>query len=186
MGKAQERTRRQILTAFLDLLMNKPYDMISISAVAEASFVTRSTFYRYFPDKKSLLKAEIEETVDKTIPDQPLMVQFVRYVEVYWPVLRHLAPTRQSRADVHEILNNILWELIYQRVQESTIDDPVIDKIRSSKYPTIMNSAVAGMLMGILERYVAEGTEKVNKRQLETTVNELVKMFKIKTIKPAK
>ncbi len=52
MGKAQERTRRQILSAFLDLLGEKPYDMISVSEISAASVITRSTFYRYFADKK--------------------------------------------------------------------------------------------------------------------------------------
>ena len=118
MGKAQERTRRQILSAFLELLSEKPYDMISVSEISAASFITRSTFYRYFDDKKSLLMAEIEDTVQKQVPDQPLLVQFVAYVEAYWPVLRNLTPTRQSRSDLHEILNQILWELIHRRVED--------------------------------------------------------------------
>lgn len=180
MGKAQERTRRQILSAFLDLLVAKPYDMISVSEISEASYITRSTFYRYFPDKKSLLMAEIEDTVQKTVPDKPLLVQFVSYVEAYWPLLRHLSPTRQSRSDLHDILNQILWELIHRRVVEDSKDDPVIDVIRRSKNKAIMISAVEGMLMGILERYVAEGTEKINKRQLENTMNDIDELFAVK------
>lgn len=71
MGRAQERTRHQIMTAFLDLLEQKYYDMISVSQISEESFVTRSTFYRYFKDKTALLMTVIEDTVEKTVPDQP-------------------------------------------------------------------------------------------------------------------
>jgi len=177
MGKAQERTRRQILSAFLELLSEKPYDMISVSEISEASFITRSTFYRYFADKKSLLMAEIEDTVQKKAPDQPLLVQFVEYVEAYWPVLRHLTPTRQSRSDLHEILNQILWELIHRRVETGPQDDPVIATVQHSHNKTIMISAIEGMLMGILERYVVEGTAKINHDQLETAIQEIESLF---------
>ncbi|WP_054656174.1 TetR/AcrR family transcriptional regulator [Secundilactobacillus silagei] len=164
MGKAQERTRRQILSAFLELLSEKPYDMISVSEISAASFITRSTFYRYFDDKKSLLMAEIEDTVQKQVPDQPLLVQFVEYVEAYWPVLRNLTPTRQSRSDLHEILNQILWELIHRRVEAGPQDDPVIATVQKSHNKTIMISAIEGMLMGILERYVVEAQPKLTMR----------------------
>lgn len=177
MGKAQERTRQQILSAFLELLRNKPYDMISVSEISGASLITRSTFYRYFADKKDLLMAEIEATVQKQAPDQPLLVQFVEYVEEYWAILRHLTPTRQSRSDLHEILNQILWELIHRRVISDSSDDPVIETIKQSRNKDIMISAIEGMLMGILERYVVEGSEKINNRQLEAAVREIEGLF---------
>lgn len=180
MGKAQERTRRQILSAFLELLGEKPYDMISVSEISEASFITRSTFYRYFDDKKSLLMAEIEDTVQRRAPDQPLLVQFVEYVEDYWPVLRNLTPTRQSRSDLHEILNQILWELIHRRVANGSQNDPLIAFVQHSRNKDIMIGAIEGMLMGILERYVIEGTEKINHSQLEAAIQEIDSLFQSK------
>ncbi|WP_203652008.1 TetR/AcrR family transcriptional regulator [Secundilactobacillus yichangensis] len=180
MGKAQERTRRQILSAFLELLSEKPYDMISVSEISAASLITRSTFYRYFDDKKDLLMAEIEDTVQRRSPDQPLLVQFVEYVENYWSVLRNLTPTRQSRSDLHEILNQILWELIHRRVADGMQDDPVINTIQRSRNKDVMISAIEGMLMGILERYVVSATEKINHRQLEMAVREINNLFQQK------
>lgn len=177
MGNAQERTRRQILSTFLELLGEKPYDMISVSEISQASFITRSTFYRYFPDKNSLLMAEIEDTVQRRTPDQPLLVQFVEYVEAYWPVLRNLTPTRQSRSDLHEILNQILWELIQHRVKEGLENDPVITTIQQSPNKDIMISAVEGMLMGILERYVVKGNAEVDHTQLEAAIREINSLF---------
>lgn len=178
MGRAQERTRHQIMTAFLELLEQKYYDMISVSQISEESFVTRSTFYRYFKDKTTLLMTVIEDTVEKTVPDQPLLTQYVTYVEQYWPLLRHLSPSRQSRADLHDILNQILWEMINRRVQgSSAVKDPVIDMIRKAKHQEIMISAVEGIMMGILERFVSEGAEKINATELEETVQELVTKF---------
>ncbi|KRN21250.1 TetR/AcrR family transcriptional regulator [Secundilactobacillus similis] len=166
------------MTAFLDLLEQKYYDMISVSQISEESFVTRSTFYRYFKDKTALLMTVIEDTVEKTVPDQPLLTQYVTYVEQYWPLLRHLSPSRQSRADLHDILNQILWEMIERRVQgSSTVEDPVIDMIRQAKHRNIMISAVEGIMMGILERYVSEGAENINATELEETVQELVAKF---------
>lgn len=180
MGNTQERTRRQILNAFLDLLGEKPYDMISVSEIAQESFITRSTFYRYFSDKKSLLMAEIEDTVQRHTPNQPLLVQFVEYVESYWTVLRNLMPTRQSRSDLHEILNQILWELIQRRVATGSKNDPVIETIQRSHNKDVMISAIEGMLMGILERYVVEGTEKIDHKQLEAAILEINSLFKQK------
>lgn len=177
MGRAQERTRRQILAAFLELLTAKPYDMISVSEIAEASYVTRSTFYRYFDDKQTLLMTEIQETVELTAPDQPLLAQFVSYVDQYWQVLRHLAPTRQSRSDIHTMLNQIMWELIHQRVENGQANDPTVNLIRHAKDQSVMTSVIEGMMMGIVERYISQGVTKINRKELQSAVDELAEMF---------
>ncbi len=175
MGRAQERTRHQIITAFLDLLAEQYFDTISVSKVSDASFVTRSTFYRYFKDKNDLLFNAIESTISQSVPDQALMSQFVNYVEAYWPLLRHLSPSRQSRSNLNDILNQILWDMVHRRVKETPNDtDPMIQLMVTAEHPELMISVVEGMMMGVMEYYVQNDVEKIDKRELEDTMSDIV------------
>lgn len=43
-------TKQAILSAFLDLLDEKPFDRISVVDIAQKSRINRNTFYCYYPD----------------------------------------------------------------------------------------------------------------------------------------
>ena len=43
-------TKQAILSAFLDLLDEKPFDRISVVDIAQKSRINRNTFYYYYPD----------------------------------------------------------------------------------------------------------------------------------------
>ena len=43
-------TKQAILSAFLDLLDEKPFDRISFVDIAQKSRINRNTFYYYYPD----------------------------------------------------------------------------------------------------------------------------------------
>ena len=57
--RRQEKTRHAISRAFLALLFERPYNAITIAAVAERANVGRSTFYEHFRTKSDLLKASL-------------------------------------------------------------------------------------------------------------------------------
>lgn len=47
--------KEQIVSAFLDLLMKKPLDKITVTDIVQASGVTRQTFYYHFQDISALI-----------------------------------------------------------------------------------------------------------------------------------
>jgi AcrR family transcriptional regulator len=55
------RTRGMILDAFLDLLIEKGYESLTIQDIIDRANVGRSTFYLHFPDKEALLVSSIDQ-----------------------------------------------------------------------------------------------------------------------------
>lgn len=56
-GSKRERTRESIIDAYIELLADKPYDKISVSAVCKQAGIVRSTFYVYFSDIYEVIQA---------------------------------------------------------------------------------------------------------------------------------
>lgn len=51
-----ERTDRDIMEAFLRVLLKKPFEKITIQDIITEAMVNRSTFYQHFPDKYAILE----------------------------------------------------------------------------------------------------------------------------------
>lgn len=58
--KPRSDTRERIIGAILQLLDTRDLAHITIDVIIRTAFVSRGTFYRYFPDKSSALTAAVE------------------------------------------------------------------------------------------------------------------------------
>lgn len=56
-----QRTRALLLSALLDLLIERGYEELSIQAIVDRANVGRSTFYTHFLDKRELLLSGVEQ-----------------------------------------------------------------------------------------------------------------------------
>ncbi|RPA58660.1 TetR/AcrR family transcriptional regulator [Aerococcus agrisoli] len=55
------RTRKQIMTALMDLLKKKNFESIRVADITAEAMINRATFYNYFTDKYQLLEAVTKE-----------------------------------------------------------------------------------------------------------------------------
>ena len=62
--------RDRIMSAFFELLKDKPYTKITVSAVIALAQVNRSTFYRNFENVEDLMECATDE-VTKVIAVEP-------------------------------------------------------------------------------------------------------------------
>jgi AcrR family transcriptional regulator len=60
-----QRTRQMIQKAFLELVLEKGYDEVTIQNVLDRANVGRSTFYAHFQDKEDLFLSEFEALRDE-------------------------------------------------------------------------------------------------------------------------
>jgi AcrR family transcriptional regulator len=51
-----ERTRHQIIQSFIHVLQTKRFSSITIQDICDDALIHRTTFYRYYEDKYSLLR----------------------------------------------------------------------------------------------------------------------------------
>ena len=56
-----QRTRNMLFEAFMDLLLEKGYDAITVQDIIDGANVGRSTFYSHFTDKEHLLRDSIDQ-----------------------------------------------------------------------------------------------------------------------------
>lgn len=55
-----QKTRQALIQAFLDLVVERPYDEIKVGDVSELADVGRSTFYQHFENKDDLLRKSLD------------------------------------------------------------------------------------------------------------------------------
>lgn len=57
MARWEPGARERLVVAAVDLFAEQGYDATTVAQIAERAGVTKSTFFRYFPDKRELLAA---------------------------------------------------------------------------------------------------------------------------------
>lgn len=68
MGRWEPGARERLVVAAVDLFTEQGYDATTVAQIAERAGVTKSTFFRHFPDKRELLAAG-QETLSRLLAD---------------------------------------------------------------------------------------------------------------------
>lgn len=68
MARWQPGAAQRLVVAAVDLFVEQGYDATTVAQIAERAGVTKSTFFRYFPDKRELLVAG-QETLSRLLAD---------------------------------------------------------------------------------------------------------------------
>src|SRR5688572_25040434 len=66
MARWEPGARDRLVIAAVDLFADQGYDATTVAQIAERAGVTKSTFFRYFPDKRELLVAG-QETLSRLL-----------------------------------------------------------------------------------------------------------------------
>jgi AcrR family transcriptional regulator len=103
MGRWEPGARERIVVAAVDLFTEQGYDATTVAQIAERAGVTKSTFFRHFPDKRELLvagqetlsrllAAGIAEAPGNASPLEAVAAGLERAASAMGPVNRELAP----------------------------------------------------------------------------------------------
>jgi AcrR family transcriptional regulator len=68
MSRWEPGARERLVLAAVDLFVEQGYDATTVTQIAERAGVTRSTFFRYFPDKRDVLVAG-QETLSRLLSE---------------------------------------------------------------------------------------------------------------------
>ena len=68
MPRWEPGARERIVLAAVDLFTEQGYDATTVAQIAERAGITKSTFFRYFPDKRELLAAG-QETLSRLLAE---------------------------------------------------------------------------------------------------------------------
>src|SRR5215218_10097699 len=68
MARWEPGARERLILAAVDLFTEQGYDATTVAQIAERAGVTKSTFFRHFPDKRELLVAG-QETLSRLLAE---------------------------------------------------------------------------------------------------------------------
>lgn len=68
MARWEPGARERLVVAAVDLFTEQGYDATTVTQIAERAGVTKSTFFRYFPDKRDILVAG-QQTLSQLLAD---------------------------------------------------------------------------------------------------------------------
>src|ERR1700729_3282842 len=68
MARWKPGARERLVVAAVDLFTEQGYDATTVAQIAERAGVTKSTFFRHFPDKRELLVAG-QETLSRLLAE---------------------------------------------------------------------------------------------------------------------
>src|ERR671936_2503058 len=68
MGRWKPGARERLVMAAVDLFTEQGYDATTVAQIAERAGLTKSTFFRHFPDKRELLVAG-QETLSRLLAE---------------------------------------------------------------------------------------------------------------------
>ncbi len=103
MGRWEPGARERLVVAAVDLFTEQGYDATTVAQIAERARVTKSTFFRHFPDKRELLVAGqetlsllltegIAEAPTDASPLEAVAAGLVRASTAMGPMSREIAP----------------------------------------------------------------------------------------------
>jgi AcrR family transcriptional regulator len=103
MARWEPGARERLVVAAVDLFTEQGYDATTVAQIAERAGVTKSTFFRHFPDKRELLVAGqetlsrlltegITEAPDDASPLEAVAAGLERASSTMGPMNRELAP----------------------------------------------------------------------------------------------
>src|SRR5438270_5209803 len=103
MARWEPGARERLVLAAVDLFTEQGYDATTVAQIAERAGVTRSTFFRYFPDKRELLVAGqqalsrlltegIAAAPERATPLEALAAGLERASSAMGPMNRELGP----------------------------------------------------------------------------------------------
>lgn len=98
------RTHKLLLDALLDMLQNQSFDKISVTDICERAMVHRTTFYKHFEDKYSLLMYGIQETQKRFDKEGLADLEGDDPREYYMNILRKVLENISSNRRLHSLL----------------------------------------------------------------------------------
>ncbi|MFB7648977.1 TetR/AcrR family transcriptional regulator [Streptomyces sp. NPDC059095] len=107
MGRWEPGARERLVVAAVDLFTEQGYDATTVAQITERAGVTKSTFFRHFPDKRELLVAGqetlsrlltegISEAPGRATPLEAVAAGLERASSAMGPMNRELAPRVQA------------------------------------------------------------------------------------------
>lgn len=97
------RSKRMLAQALSELILEMPYEKITVSAITRRADLNRGTFYAHYESVDDLMREVLDDIVEKlfSVLDEAMRVEFPRHPE---PVIAKAIAYLQDEADLYRLL----------------------------------------------------------------------------------
>lgn len=154
------RTKQLLQTTLQTLLVEKPFEKITVSEIVKRADVARTTFYAHFESKEALLSTLWEDVhvtffaeLDTQISQGAIEVETVMLV--FFRAIMEMRPLLET---VHETaLDLLLLEQIQQLIAQALIRGRGFEGIAEWELSPYLGDAITGVLFMVSCRWVRDG-----------------------------
>ncbi len=171
------RTRSQLGTALLNLIIEKPFNDVTVQDILERSGVGRSTFYLHYRDKDDLLVSQLEmflETISNALSDRKdkshrvvPVAELFAHIGNQNKLYRVLSDSGHLR-DFFELAEGSFARGIERRLNESGRLPDIPPRERAARA-----SALSGSLLSLLRWWLDRG-EKESPQHMDQMFHRMV------------
>jgi AcrR family transcriptional regulator len=170
------RTRKQIDSAFVELLHRRAYGNIRVSDIARKAGVGRATFYAHYPSKDELLRSQFRRIVAPMLAlklDDPCPLDalaFLRHVQMSPRLFKALVGREAGSGP------RVLRECFEERVREALESRDGLPKISDPGFAmqrAIVTRAVASSLLAVVACW-AESSMSQPAEEIQAIFSRLV------------
>ncbi len=147
------RTVRDFQNALETLLINQPFEKLTVDQICNEALLHRSSFYRYFHDKYDLLEQLLKQRLgtlwEQAQTEDELIESLVQYVSDHKKLFRNLT-TSASRDSLYTELLRICSEILLGLREAEDDEATIVRLMKASPNPELTACTLGGGLMGIL------------------------------------
>ena len=167
------RSQKRLFEALMALILEKDYESITVSEIAERADVARATFYLHFDDKDALLLSSLDALVEEIIERVKQFSKRDLVTGVPHPALVIFEYVQQDPELFRVILNGQGGSLMLQRLRHYAAQTAhqAVDAI--GIVPKIPVSVIADFIAGAMLSVMTGWLEN----DMETPPEEMAQMF---------
>lgn len=161
------KTKHKIILEFAQLLRVKTFQEITIAQICQKAQISRTTFYKHFKDKESIVKSfqnEISREILKVLrePHQSLAHLFEQMVTIwdkYYDILKSFMTSEYSRE-----ISFQTEERLKDKIKDQIIPAFMSDKMQSTIDTDYLATFYTGAFYAMLKKWLTD-KEKLPKEE---------------------
>ena len=173
------KTKNLLYSTLLDLMKDRPFEMIKVSDICNAALINRSTFYAHYNDKYELLVDFINTLKQKLIEALNVNEKEIYSKEYYLELIKILMEHFDNERDIYYPIimsnqNSIVMDILLDVINNDINEVIEADTSKKWKVPSkIITTFYIGGIINFAREYI-KNSNKYTEEEIIEYLNVLI------------